>query len=250
MTLAVAILLFGISSAAVPVQAISVHAGNPQEQTTPQPASPSSDAQTNNSQTNNAPVEQDQSGATPPQSSSQTAKPAPSQSASQQKATPHKSSAKKRTRKKKVVASGCDTTPSSAASDSGSSPSGQSQQTAQANTPDSTPNPAAPKKCPPSITVVRQGGAKEPSIQLAGGPGGDAASQKRNAANQMLGSAEANLKQISAIQLNPAQQDTVTQIRQFVDQSKAALASGDLERGQTLAWKAKLLSDDLLKPQK
>jgi hypothetical protein len=35
-----------------------------------------------------------------------------------------------------------------------------------------------------------------------------------------------------------------------VDQSKVALADGDVERGRTLAWKAKLLSDDLVTPQK
>jgi len=94
---------------------------------------------------------------------------------------------------------------------------------------------------------VRQGGTAEPSIQLAGG---DQASQKRNDATQMLGSTEKNLEKISGIQLNPEQRDTVSQIKQFVKQSKDALAAGDLERGHTLAWKAQLLSEDLVKPQK
>jgi len=47
-----------------------------------------------------------------------------------------------------------------------------------------------------------------------------------------------------------AQQDTVSQIRQFMDQSKEALAGGDMERAHTLAWKAQLLSEDLVKPPK
>lgn len=246
MTLAIAILLFGISSVGVPIQSPPVQASNPPEQSPAQSASPSSNTQSG----------PEQSGATPPQSSSETAKPAASQGAGQEKATPQKRSAQKRTRKKKAVTSGCDSTRSSAPSAPSEVPgSGSTAQGAQGAQPN--PNPAAtssnspaPKDCPPAITVVRHGGEKEPSIQLAGGPGGDEASQKRDATNQMLVSAEANLKKISAIQLSQAQQDTVTQIRQFVDQSKAALAAGELERGHTLAWKAQLLSEDLLKPQK
>lgn len=94
---------------------------------------------------------------------------------------------------------------------------------------------------------MRQGGAAEPSIQLAGG---DQASQKRDDTSRMLGSAEANLRKIAGLQLSAAQEDTVSQIRQFIDQSKAALADGDVERGNTLAWKAQVLSEDLVKPQK
>jgi len=60
---------------------------------------------------------------------------------------------------------------------------------------------------------------------------------------------ETNLKKLSGQQLSTAQQATVTQIRQFVDQSKAALTAGDVERAQTLAWKAQVLSDDLANPK-
>lgn len=63
----------------------------------------------------------------------------------------------------------------------------------------------------------------------------------------MLGTTDANLKKISGRQLSPSQQDMVTQIRQFMDQSKHAVAAGDLERARTLAWKAQLLSEELLK---
>jgi hypothetical protein len=66
----------------------------------------------------------------------------------------------------------------------------------------------------------------------------------------MLELTEGNLKKIAGLQLTTAQQETVSQIRQFVDQSKTALAGGDSERAHTLAWKAELLSEDLVKPQK
>lgn len=84
---------------------------------------------------------------------------------------------------------------------------------------------------------------------MAGNSGGDQASQKRGATVQMLGITEGNLKKITARQLSTSQQDTVAQIRQFVGQSRAALDAGDSERANTLAWKAELLSEDLLKGQ-
>jgi hypothetical protein len=66
----------------------------------------------------------------------------------------------------------------------------------------------------------------------------------------MLGTTEANLKKIAGQQLSSNQQDMVTQIRQFVAQSKAAVADGDLDRARTLAWKAQVLSEELVKPAK
>jgi len=65
----------------------------------------------------------------------------------------------------------------------------------------------------------------------------------------MLGTTEDNLKKAAGQQLSASQKDSVTQIQQFVAQSKRALAAGDMERARTLAWKAQLLSEDLLKPQ-
>jgi hypothetical protein len=66
----------------------------------------------------------------------------------------------------------------------------------------------------------------------------------------MLDTTEANLKKIGDRQLNTEQQDMVTQIHQFMTQSKAAVGDGDLERARTLAWKAQLLSEELVKPEK
>jgi hypothetical protein len=66
----------------------------------------------------------------------------------------------------------------------------------------------------------------------------------------MLESTNANLKKIAGRQLSANQQDMVTQTRQFMAQAKAAVDDGDLERARTLAWKAQLLSEELVKPEK
>jgi hypothetical protein len=63
----------------------------------------------------------------------------------------------------------------------------------------------------------------------------------------MLGTTDANLKQIAGRQLSATQQAMVNQIRQFMHQSKKAVVDGDLERARTLAWKAQVLSEELVK---
>lgn len=214
MTLAVAILLLSISSTAVSPELTTA-----QEQSAPPSATnPSTDTK-----------------ATTPEHSGQT----PS-------TKPKSTKTRKHPHPKKAVASDCATAPSTASGSSSSTPAGSEQSGGNpTETPDATQT--TNKNCPPEKVIVRQGGTAEPSIQLAGG---DQAAQKKDAANRMLGLTEVNLKKISGQQLTSAQQDTVSQIRQFVDQSKTALASGDLERGRTLAWKAHLLSEDLVNPQK
>jgi len=66
----------------------------------------------------------------------------------------------------------------------------------------------------------------------------------------MLSATELNLKKIAGTQLTASQADMVNQIHQFADQSKSASSAGDLERARTLAWKAQLLSEELVSPQK
>ena len=135
-------------------------------------------------------------------------------------------------------------TPASSAKASSSNAGGPTP-TSSANT--VKPTSPGPANCPPTKVIVRQGGTSEPSIQLAGGA---ADSPDRDSANQMLLSAEQNLKKISGQPLSSSQQEIVGQVRQFVNQSKAASAVGDLERARTLAWKAQTLSEELLPPQK
>ncbi len=64
----------------------------------------------------------------------------------------------------------------------------------------------------------------------------------------MLAATESNLKKIAGQQLSSDQQDMVSQIRQFMAQSKSAVGDGDMERARTLAWKAQVLSEELVKP--
>jgi hypothetical protein len=149
-----------------------------------------------------------------------------------------KASAAARRRRKKSTASPCQA----------------SSQTATANFPappaQSSAAASPTKDCPPPRIIVRHGGSKEPSIQLAGGPVAEQSAQQRDAINQLLGVSDQNLKRAADMPLSTAQQDTVSQTRQFMEQSKAAMAAGDFERARTLAWKAQLLSEDLAKPEK
>jgi len=59
---------------------------------------------------------------------------------------------------------------------------------------------------------------------------------------------EENLKKLEGHPLNASQQEMVSQIKQFMEQSKKAVAEGDADRAHNLALKAHLLSDELLKP--
>jgi len=104
------------------------------------------------------------------------------------------------------------------------------------------------KPCPPPKKVVRNGGSPEPKEQLTGGTTAEQASHKRSSTEQLKAATEENLKKIEGRQLNPSQQEMVSQIKQFMQQSKTAVAGGDLERGHDLAQKAHLLSDELVKP--
>lgn len=157
--------------------------------------------------------------------------------------------AKRRRHKRRGLPPNCDSTPATAgqAAPSSTPAPGDPAATGSAPAPGTS---TASKNCPPSKVIVRQGGTSEPSIQLAGGSGGDQTSHQRDTANQMLGATDANLKKIAGRQLSPNQQDMVNQIRQFMDQSKTAVNAGDLERARTLAWKAQLLSEELVKPEK
>lgn len=169
-----------------------------------------------------------------PEKKPSTSKPAKTSSATT-------SSRKPRAKKKATDACKAAAVPANA---SGSS-TGSSAPTGQ------TANPAIPpKNCPPPKIVVRQGGTSEPSIQLAGGATGSQTTQAKDNVTQMLDSTEGNLKKLSERQLGATEQDAVAQIRQFMDQSKAAVVLGDTERARTLAWKAQTLSDDLVNPKK
>jgi hypothetical protein len=105
----------------------------------------------------------------------------------------------------------------------------------------SDPNAAPEKK------VVRNGGTGDPVVQLAPGMSQEQASRQRQSTTEVLAATDANLKQISGRQLNPSQQDSLSQIRKYMEQAQAAEKAGDVQRAHNLASKALLLSDDLAK---
>jgi hypothetical protein len=214
----------------------------------PAKAGPPTSQSTPPAQTNSTPATQD-TGTAPTPQNPPTQPPAPS-TASPSTAPSNKPTAttprtgSKKARKKKPPPANCD--PNAAPAPAASSGGATSTDPATG----SVSNTGALPPCPPPKVVVQHGGTSETSIQVAGSATGEQTSQQRNTANEMLDVANGNLKKISGRQLSPEQQDMVSQIHQFMDQSKAAVKDGDLERARTLAWKAQLLSEELVKPEK
>ncbi len=100
-------------------------------------------------------------------------------------------------------------------------------------------NPNEPKK-----VVVSNGSTAEPVIQISSG---NSNSQDANSTNSLLDATGSNLKKISGRQLSSAQQDMAKQIRAYMEQSRAASGMGDEQGAHNLAFKAHLLSEELLK---
>jgi len=97
----------------------------------------------------------------------------------------------------------------------------------------------------PTTTVVRNGGTDDSSLNLSPGVNPQQASRQVDSTNKLLATSDANLKKISGRQLTASQQDTVKQIKSYMDQAKKAAAGGDVQRGYNLAVKANLLSAEL-----
>ncbi|HEV2732285.1 MAG TPA: hypothetical protein VGV15_19815 [Terriglobales bacterium] len=106
---------------------------------------------------------------------------------------------------------------------------------------------SGPESSSPKTRVVRRGSTTEPTIQFSPGLTQGQAAAQRQSTTQLLAGAEANLKKISNRQLVPSQQESVNQIRKYMEQAKTADTSGDLQRAHNLAFKARLLSDELLR---
>ena len=96
-----------------------------------------------------------------------------------------------------------------------------------------------------SKTVVKNGGTSQESAQLSPAVAPDQAQNQRISMEELLAATNANLKKVSARPLTSQQQGTLEQIHAYLRQAKAASAAGDTNRAQTLAYKARLLSDDL-----
>jgi len=95
--------------------------------------------------------------------------------------------------------------------------------------------------------VVPHGSTSEPITQLSPQMTNEQAARQRAVTDELLASTDASLQRISGRSLNKDQQDTVAQIRKFMEQVKTAQAAGDLQRAYKLAVKAHLLADALEK---
>lgn len=95
--------------------------------------------------------------------------------------------------------------------------------------------------------VVRNGGVKDDSEQLAPGMSTEQARHSRESTAQLLASTDQNLKNATGRQFSPAQQNMLEEIHTYVRQSKGATDAGDLTRAHTLAYKALQLSGELAK---
>jgi hypothetical protein len=104
----------------------------------------------------------------------------------------------------------------------------------------------APDGTPKKI-VVREGGASEPAAQIAPGMTPEEAARERQNTEQLLSSTGVHLTELAARTLDAGQQETVGQIRNYMDGARSALKDGDVRRADTLATKAHLLAEDLVK---
>jgi hypothetical protein len=73
------------------------------------------------------------------------------------------------------------------------------------------------------------------------------AARERQNAQQLLSSTDDQLKRLADRALEAQQQETVAQIRNYMNGARGALQDGDVSRASTLAEKAHLLADDLLR---
>jgi hypothetical protein len=96
----------------------------------------------------------------------------------------------------------------------------------------------------PTKTVVRKGGVPDPSLNLSAG-NQEQDSRQQETTRQLVTTANANLTKISGRQLSSAQQDTLKQIKSYMQEEKEAEAAGDVRRAYNLAVKANLLSAEL-----
>lgn len=125
-------------------------------------------------------------------------------------------------------------------------------QKSTAKTPKSTPRkrhvakkpvPSSPDK---GKNTVKEGGENVQGGQLSAGIPQDEATRQRQSAAQLRQTAENNLKSITR-QLSLDEQAMVQQIRTYLAQSRSADNDGDIERSYNLAFKAHLLSGELIK---
>ena len=109
----------------------------------------------------------------------------------------------------------------------------------------------APKSSPSQenpIVVISNGGTADRQGQISYSATDQQTLEKRKNTDALLTDTATNLKQISGKQLNPSQEDMVKQIHNYMARSKDATTNGDVQGANNLAFKAHLLSEELIKP--
>ena len=109
--------------------------------------------------------------------------------------------------------------------------------------PEEKPQQEAVLKPPPKI-VIQEGGADSSTGQISTPAPGQG--QNNLSTAKLLEATEANLRTLKR-SLTADEQATVAQIKDYMDQSRAATKQQDLVRAHNLALKAHLLSDELVK---
>lgn len=101
----------------------------------------------------------------------------------------------------------------------------------------------------PTKTVVRNGSTPDPTVAISPDVSDEETSRKLNSTDRLLASADANLRQVATRQLSEAQEDTIKQIKVYMEQARTAEKNGEVQRAYTLANKANMLSADLAAPR-
>lgn len=99
----------------------------------------------------------------------------------------------------------------------------------------------------PRKIVVRKGGATEPAAQIAPGMTPEETVRQRQTAEGLLAATDDQLQMLAVRAPDARRQETVGQIRNYMENARLALKEGDVRRANTLAEKAHLLSDDLVR---
>ncbi len=109
----------------------------------------------------------------------------------------------------------------------------------------STDKPSATKPASPAKTSPD---ASKPSetVQISAEVPQNVANQRRQQTEDLLNTAEVNLKKINR-SLTDGEQSMQRQVRNFITQSRLAIQDGDFERAYNLATKAQQLSQELVK---
>ena len=119
------------------------------------------------------------------------------------------------------------------------------ENTSETKPPEQTPKPKTHHKKQPAAKETEQASTANPEVSAIGqlSPGDPADLQQQTESS--IASTERGLNEITR-KLNDQEEKTAAQIREFIKQAKAALASSDVDGAHTLAVKAKVLLGEIV----